>query len=121
MRRINGEGPQGSLWGILSQSNDNTNFLDAQKKFKFIDDLSILELINLLSIGLSSCNWKTSVASDIPENGFILPSENLKSQIYLKYEITKWTKQNKMQLNAKKACGMIFNFTKNVQFTSRVN
>ena len=47
-------GPQGGLWGILeylSQSNDNTNFVCPKKKFKFIDDLSILELINLLSIG----------------------------------------------------------------------
>ena len=123
LRKINGGGPQGSLWGILeylSQSNDNTNFIETMKKFKFIDDLSILELINLLSIGLSSCNWKSSVASDIPENGFIIPSENMKSQLYLD-KLSEWTKQNKMKLNAKKTCAMIFNFTKDFQFTSRVN
>ena len=123
LRKINGGGPQGSLWGILeylSQSNDNTNFIDTNKKFKFIDDLSILELINLLSIGLSSCNWKTSVASDIPENGFIIPNENMKSQLYLN-NLCEWTKQNKMKLNAKKTCAMIFNFNKNFQFTSRIN
>ena len=90
-------------------------------KFKFIDDLSILELINLLSIGLSSNNWKKHVASDVPESGYIVSSENLKSQSYLN-QISEWTKKNKMELNIKKtcACAMIFNFTKDFQFTSQV-
>ena len=52
-------GPQGGALGIeeyLSQSNDNTDFLEDDEKFKFIDDLSILEIINLLSIGLTNYN-----------------------------------------------------------------
>ena len=119
---MNGGGAQGSLWGILeylSQSNDNTKFIDPKKKFKFIDDLSILELINLLSIGLSSYNFKKHIASDLLENGYFVPSENLKAQSYLN-KLSEWTRENKMELNSKKTCGMIFNFTKNFQFTSRV-
>ena len=49
-------GPQGALWGILeylAQSNNNTEYVNPEKKFKFIDDLSILEMINLLSIGIA--------------------------------------------------------------------
>ena len=56
-RTLPGGGPQGGTLGIeeyLSQSNDNTDFLDPEDKYKFIDDLSLLEIINLISIGLSS-------------------------------------------------------------------
>ena len=59
MKELNGGGPQGALWGILeylSLSNDNTSYISPQDKFKFIDDLTILEKINLLYIGLSSYN-----------------------------------------------------------------
>ena len=121
-RALNGGGPQGALWGILeylSQSNSNTDFIENRKKFKFIDDLSVLEMINLLSIGISSYNYKQHVPSDIPENGCYIPSENLKSQVYLN-KICMWTKQNKMEVNAKKSQAMIFNFTRNFQFSSRI-
>ena len=103
LRKINGGGAQGSLWGFLeyfSQSNDNTKFIDSKKKFKFIDDLSILELINLLSIGLSSYNLKKHIASDMLENGYFIPSENLKTQSYLN-QLSEWTRENKMKLNTK--------------------
>ena len=75
MKELNGGGPQGALWGILeylSISNDNTNFISSKEKFKFIDDLSILEKINLLCIGLSSYNYRGNVASDLIENGYFL-------------------------------------------------
>ena len=78
---LNGGGPQGALWGILeylSLSNDNTSYLSMQEKYKYIDDLSILEKVNLLCIGLSTYNFKQNVASDIPHDGFFLDPENLK-------------------------------------------
>ena len=121
LRKLIGGGPQGALWGILeylSQSNDNTGFVNNDKKFKFIDDLSILEMINILSIGIASYDFKMHVASDIPANGYIIPNSNLKTQDYLN-KICTWTTMNKMQLNRKKSNAMIFNFTKNHQFTSR--
>ena len=76
-------------------------------------------MINLLSIGLSSCNWKVNVASDIPTDGYIIPAENLKTQQYMN-KISEWTSKNKMMLNTKKTCAIIFNFTRNSKFTSRV-
>ena len=33
----------------LSQTNHNTDFIDPDDKFKFFDDLSILEIIKLMS------------------------------------------------------------------------
>lgn len=110
------------MWGILeylSISNDNTNFINNKEKFKFIDDLSILEKINLLCIGLSSYNYKSNVASDMVENGYFLPPENLSSQTYLN-NISEWTRRNLMKLNTSKTKTMNFNFTRNFQFSSRL-
>ena len=121
LRKLIGGGPQGALWGILeylAQSNDNTDFVEKSKKFKFIDDLSILEIVNLMSIGIASYNFKMHVATDIPTNGYIIPSGNLKTQDYLD-KICKWTSNNKMELNRTKSKAMIFNFTRDHQFTSR--
>ena len=116
-RKLTGGGPQGALWGILeylSKSKDNTNFVDSSKKFKIIDDLSILEIINLMSIGIASHNFGTNIST----NGYIIPGQNLKTQEYLD-KICSWTEDNMMQLNKKKSKAMIFNFTRNFQFTSR--
>ena len=112
----------GSLWGILeylAQSNFNTEFVPSNRKFKFIDDLSLLEKINLMSIEISSYNFKNHVASDIPNNGFFIPNKNLMTQSYLE-QISEWTSKNKMELNKNKTKAMIFNFTKQFQFTSRI-
>ena len=68
-------------------SNDNTDFISSQEKFKFIDDIIILEKINLLYIGLASYNYKSNVVSDIIENGYFLPPENLNTQANLKKNI----------------------------------
>ena len=100
---LNGGGPQGGLMGILeylSQTNDNTDFLDDDEKFKFIDDLSILEIINLISQGLASHNFKFQVEVDMNiEHNQYLPQSNIKSQNYLD-KISDWTHLNLMKLNA---------------------
>ena len=90
-----------------------------QEKYKYIDDLSILEKVNLLCIGLSSYNFKQNVASDIPENGHFLDPNNLKTQDSLN-RIADWTRQNQMLLNIRKTKTMNFNFTKKHQFVSRL-
>ena len=59
IRELNGGGPQGSsfgIWEYLSQSNDNADFVSPEDRFKFVDDLSFIEVINLLSVGLASFN-----------------------------------------------------------------
>ena len=52
-------GPQGAILDILeylSQSNKNVDFVSESERFKFIDYLTILEIVNLLSADLSSYN-----------------------------------------------------------------
>ena len=122
VRDLPGGGPQGSTFGLIeydSQSNDNTDFLPEEDKFKFVDDLSILEIINLISIGLSSYNFNQHVASDIGIDQLFIPTENLNSQIFMD-KISEWTDLKKMKLNEKKTQVMIFNFTRNYQFSTRV-
>ena len=82
-RTLSGSGPQGSTLGLLeylSQSNDNTRNIDPELKYKWLDDLSLLEVINLLTIGLSSYNVRAHVPNDIPvHNGFV-EAKNLSTQ-----------------------------------------
>ena len=85
-RKLPGGGPQGDVLGIIeykSQSDDNTSFLDDNEKFKYIDDLSILEVINLVLCGISSYNSRQQVPSDIATNNKFIINENLKTQDYL--------------------------------------
>ena len=121
-RELNGGGPQGStfgLWEYLSQSNDNADCVDEADRFKFVDDLSFLEIIYLLNVGMSSYNIHTHVPSNIPSHNQVIQRSNLKSQEQLE-TINRWTKDRKMQLNLKKTKSMIFNFSKNYQFTTNL-
>jgi hypothetical protein len=52
-------------------------------------------------------------------NEKFLPSENIQSQLNL-HQIVDWTRANKMKLNKKKTEVMIFNFTKDYQFSTRL-
>ena len=122
LRELPGGGPQGSTTGLLeykSQTNNNCDFVPTNKRYKWVDDLSILEMINLISVGLASYNFKQHVASDIGVDQSYLKTENILSQSYMD-KITKWTKENKMKLNAKKTKIMIINFTRNYQFSTRI-
>ena len=122
-RRLKGGGPQGSsfgLWEYLSQSNDNADCVEEQDRFKFVDDLSFLEIIYLLNIGISSYNIKAHVPSDIPTHNQFIQNSNLKSQNYLE-KINQWTIKQKMKLNVKKTKTMLFNFSKKHQFATKLN
>ena len=60
---------QGSTFGIceyLYQSNDNADFVKENERFKFVDDLTFLEIINLLNVGLATYNVRQKVPSDVP-------------------------------------------------------
>jgi hypothetical protein len=100
-RNLNGGGPQGGNFGILkylSQTNGNFNFLDEDLVYKYFDAASILEIVNLISIGLASHNFKLHGASNIPTHNQFIPGQQLKSQLYLE-KISQWTEDNKMELN----------------------
>ena len=119
-RDLIGGGPQGSIFGIweyLTQSNENADCVPEDYRFKFVDDLTILEKINLLMIGLASFNVHQSVSSEIPVHNQIIPAQHLKMQKYLK-DIKDWTENQKMVLNKHKTKAMIFNFSKDHQFST---
>ena len=122
LRYLPGSGPQGSSFGILeylSQSNDNSNNVPVDDRFKFMDDLTLLEVIKLLDVGLASHNFKIQVPSNIPQHNQLIKSEHLKTTEYVK-EINDWTEKNLMKLNEKKTQQVIFNFNKDKQFTTEV-
>ena len=83
-----------------------------------MEDLSTLEVINLLTVGLSSLNMKSQVPMDIPVHGQFIDGSNLKSHGYLD-QLDQWSENQKMRMNQKKAKAMIFNFTNNSQFTTK--
>jgi len=121
-RDLPGGGPQGSNLGGLEfevNSNDNADHVTPDMRFKFVDDLSTLEKLKLLAIGLSSYNFKAHVASDIGINQKYLPPENFLGQSSLN-TVEKWTETNLMKLNVEKTNIMVFNFTKEYQFSSRL-
>ena len=121
-KRLKGGAAQGSTKGVLSymsQSNNNTDCVPEEDRYKYFDDATVLEVINLLNVGLSSYRVKDSVPSHIPAHNQFIDSKNLKSQEYLN-KISEWTDQNLMELNVKKTQGMVFNFSKNYQFTTDI-
>ena len=80
-RKINGGGPQGAALGILeyiAQSNNCADFVDSKDKFRFVDDLTILEVVNILTIGLSTFNLKNQVPNDVPISNKFISASNLK-------------------------------------------
>ena len=102
-----------------SQTNQNANCVPEEDRFKFVNDLSILEIINLLNIGLSSHNTRQQVRNDIPTHGQIIPSSHLMSQEYIN-KIQKWTEDQEMIISEKKTKSMIINFTRQYQFHARL-
>ena len=70
-KRLQGGGPQGSTKGVLSymsQSNNNTDSVPEEDRYKYFDDATVLEVVNLLNIGLSSYRVRESIPSHIPSH-----------------------------------------------------
>ena len=122
-RKLPGGGAMGASlgnWEYLSQTYNNEDCIPEEDRFKFVYDLSTLEIINLIAVGLSSLFMKDHIPSDIPDQGQFIQSNNLKSQEYL-HKINEWTESHKMVISEKKTKAMIFNFTENYQFTTRLD
>ena len=61
LRKIYGGGPQGATLGILeylAQSNNSADMVSIEDRFKFVDDLTVLEIVDLLTIGITSYNLR---------------------------------------------------------------
>ena len=94
-------------WESLSQTNDNADCVPEDDRFKFVDDLTTLEVINLLTVGLSSVFLKSHVPSDIPTHGQFIEANKLNSQTYLN-ELNTWTENHKMTISERKNIGHDF-------------
>ena len=95
-----GGGPQGTLLGqieYLVQSNDNADIVSPDDRFKYIDDLSVLQLVCLSGL-LTDYNFQQHVASDVGIDDRFLPSTTFGSQDTLNF-ISNWTRENQMKLN----------------------
>ena len=120
-RDLPGGGPQGSTFGLLEydvNSDSNANHVETKMKYKFVDDLSILDKINLVIAALCSYYYKNHVPSDIGVDQKFLPAQSFNSQNSLNL-IQNWTKESKSKLNVNKSKIMIFNFTED-QFATRL-
>ena len=115
-----GSTAQGSTYGCLefiAISNDNTHFAKPEEAYKFMDDLSLLTVVNLVGTGLATYNLKNHVPSHIPTHNQIIHSDHLQAQHYL-HQVDKWTQEKRMKLNSKKTKCMIFNPSRKRQFTT---
>ena len=119
--RLPGGGPQGTLVGLIEyfvQSNDNADCVDEDMRFKYVDDLTVLELV-MLGSWLSEYNFKNHVASDIGIDEKFVSASNLQTQETLK-TIANWTEQNLMQLNGQKSNYMVFSRS-DTEFATRLS
>ena len=116
-----GGSPQGSWLGqtsYITASDDAADWMEDQDKFKYCDDLSILELIQVGEL-LVEYDFRSHVASDVAiGNKFIQPT-SLQTQHNLN-QIATWTSTNLMQLNEKKTQYIIFNRIRE-EFDSRLS
>ena len=100
---LSGGGPQGSwTWqeSYLVSSNDNADCVEQDNRFKYCDDLSVLEIVMLADI-LIEYNFLEHVASDVGVDQLYLPSQGLETQSNLN-SIARWTEDNLMQLKESK-------------------
>jgi hypothetical protein len=103
-----GGGPQGTLLGqieYLVQSNDSSDCVPEEDRFKYIDDLSLLQLVCLSGL-VTEYDFSQHVASDIGTNQSYLPPDAYPTQDNLE-TISKWTSDNLMMLNESKCNYMI--------------
>ena len=107
------------IFEYLIQSNNSADLVSQDDRFNFVDDLTILEIVDLLTVGITSYNLKLHVPSDIPVHNQYIPANNLESQNWLDV-INQWTLDKKMVVNEKKTKNLIFNFTDNYQFSTRI-
>ena len=120
---VHGGGAQGGTAGgileYISQTAGNLNFLEMDEGFKFIDDSSMIEILNLFLGGLSSYNTKQNVPSDISPDSYYLDTHNFKTQEYLD-KLKQWTDAQQMKVNSLKTKYMITNFCSTTQFQVRL-
>ena len=115
-----GAGSQGTILGMLNyliNSNDNADCVEEDMRYKFVDDLTVLELVLLGSL-VTEYNFHQHIASDIGIDELYLPTQNFNTQSYVNF-IQDWTELNLMKLNVDKCNYMIFSRSK-TEFSTRL-
>ena len=102
----------------LGSSHDAADHVDPADRFRYIDDLEILELIMISGI-LIDYDVYTHVPSDIPVDHQFLPTSATQTQVHLD-RLAEWTEENKMKLNPDKCNYMILSRAKN-DFVTRLS
>ena len=120
LTQLTGGFPQGSLIGqdaFLVTSDDCADHVDEDDKYRYIDDLEILELVRLTGV-LLEYDVASHVPSDIGTHQQFLPPEACSTQSRLD-QISLWTSSNLMKLNSKKSNYMVFTRSQEV-FATRL-
>ena len=121
-RQLPGGGAMGAtlgIWEYLSQTNDNGDSIPVEDRFKFVDDMTVLEVINLVNVAIQTYDVINHVPSDIADHNQFIDGKELKSQEYLK-DLNQWSENKKMKISQEKTKAMIINFTDNYQFNTRL-
>ena len=108
-----GGGPQGTLIGqimYLVQTNNNADCVSRDDRFKYIDDLSILQIVCLAGL-LTQYDFHAHVASDVGVDQLFLPPSRFQTQEHLN-TISHWTDENLMKINEAKSNYLIFTRTR---------
>ena len=103
------------MYSVLS--NDNADIVSPDDRFKYIDDLTILQLV-LLSGLLTEYNFLEHVPSDVGVDQMFLPAQSYATQDHLNY-ISNWTDEHLMQLNPTKCNYMVFSRAQ-TEFSTRL-
>jgi hypothetical protein len=118
--RLTGGFPQGSLIGqdsYLITSDDCADDINQEDKYRYVDDLEILELIKLAGT-LIEYDTTAHVPSDVGTHQKYLPPQTLRTQSDLD-AISDWTILNLMKLNPSKSSYMLFSRSQE-QFATRL-
>ena len=115
-----GGGPQGSIIGQLLYiiaSDDVAEDTPEDEKFKYIDDLSLVDAIKTKD-NLTQYDVHQRVPNDVATEQPFLPTAAFKSQTRNE-NISKWTHENKMKLNTEKSNYMVISRKKDT-FATRL-
>ena len=93
--------------------------MQEDEKFKYIDDLSVLEITSLMTQGLTSLNCGLHVPSAMETGNKFMPPGIIKSQTYID-NISECSNNQLMKLNSKKFKDMMINFRQNYQLNNRL-
>ena len=116
-----GGSPQGTILGQLlyiGGSDDSAGEISDENKFKYIDDLEIIELVSLAG-ALKEYDFSQHIASDVGTHQKFLPPSTNTMQTTIN-NLTQWTADNKMSINEDKSNYMIFSRSK-TEFKTRLN